>query len=150
MQTFQIAPAAARTVWLLPSILIPVLVIVAGVTYAAMQGAKSARFEISPDGLRLRGDFYGRMIPSGQLRFAEARRVDFGVSPELAPSWRTMGTGLPGYQAGWFRLKNGERALVYLTDKTRAVYIPTTEDYSVLVSPDEPDAFLSALRGVRR
>ena len=57
---------------------------------------------------------------------------------------------MPGYQAGWLRLKNGERALVYLTDKTRAVYIPTTEDYSVLVSPDEPDAFLSALRGVRR
>jgi hypothetical protein len=57
-----------------------------------------------------------------------------------------MGTGLPGYRAGWFRLKNGERALVYLTDDRRAVYVPTTAGYSVLVSPGEPDQFLAALR----
>lgn len=59
-----------------------------------------------------------------------------------------MGTGLPGYQAGWFRLTNGERALLYLTDRRRAVYVPTTAGYSVLLSPAEPDAFVSALRAI--
>ena len=58
------------------------------------------------------------------------------------------GTGLPGYQAGWFRLRNGEKALVYLTDRGRAVYVPTTAGYSVLLSPAEPDAFLAALRPI--
>jgi Leu/Phe-tRNA-protein transferase len=60
-----------------------------------------------------------------------------------------MGTGLSGYQAGWFRLANGEEALVYLTDRRRAVFVPTTAVYSVRLSPADPDAFLSALRAVQ-
>jgi len=44
------------------------------------------------------------------LRTSEARRIDLAASPELQPRRRTLGTGLPGYQAGWFRLKGGEKA----------------------------------------
>ena len=55
---------------------------------------------------------------------------------------------LGGYRAGWFRLRNGEKALVYVTDPSRVVYIPTTEGYAVMVSPHEPDAFLAAVRSV--
>jgi hypothetical protein len=80
------------------------------------------------------------------LRPAEARRVDFAATPELEPQRRTMGTGLPGYRAGWFRLRNGERALLYLTDRSRAVYIPTAAGYGVLLSPADPDGFLAAVR----
>jgi len=56
-----------------------------------------------------------------------------------------MGTGLPGYQAGWFRLRNGDRTLVYLTDRSKAVYVQTTDGYGVMLSPQEPDKFLAAL-----
>jgi hypothetical protein len=56
---------------------------------------------------------------------------------------------MPGYQSGWFRLKNGEKALLYLTDRSRAVYVPTTAGYSVLLSPDDPDGFLKALTALR-
>src|SRR5688572_23248786 len=142
MQEFLIAPVAGRTMWFL--LLVPGLVIclVVGILGAALLGSRGARFEVSPDGLRLRGDLYGRLIPIEQLRAASASRVDFSATPELTPARRTMGTGLPGYRAGWFRLKNGERALVYLTDDRRAVYVPTTAGYSVLVSPGEPDRFL--------
>jgi hypothetical protein len=150
MNTFSIAPASAKALWFLPAILIPVFVLVAGITFASIHGATKAQFEVSPDGLRLRGDLYGRFIPTSELRVAEARRVDFSVNPELAPSWKTMGTGLPGYQSGWFRLKDGSRGLLYLTDRSRAVIVPTTSDYSVLVSPRDPDAFLSALRRAHR
>ena len=38
---------------------------------------------------------------------------------------------------------------LYLTDRRKAVYIPTTEGYSVLISPSDPDGFLSALRSSR-
>jgi hypothetical protein len=78
------------------------------------------------------------------------RRVVLAREAELQPTRRTMGTGLPGYQAGWFRLRNGEKALLYLTDQARAVYIPTTLGYSVLLSPVDPDAFLAALRSAGR
>jgi hypothetical protein len=146
MQEFLIAPAASRAMWLL--MLVPGLVfcLVAFVLGSALLGARASRFEVSPEGLRLRGDLYGRLIPIEQLRAGPASRIDFTTMPELTPARRTMGTGLPGYRAGWFRLRNGERALLYLTDETRAVYVPTTAGYSLVLSPREPDQFLAALR----
>lgn len=144
-QVFAIAPAADRTLWLL--VLVPALV--AGLTLVTALGARTARFEVSSDGLRLRGDWYGRAIPLSHLRSAEARRVDLTVHPDLEPTRRTGGTGLPGYRAGWFRLRNGERALVFLTDRTRAVYVPTTEGFSLVVSPADPDRFVAALQTVQ-
>lgn len=148
MQEFVIAPATGRAIWfvfLLPGL---ILLLVTGLLGAAVVGARSARFEVSPAGLRLRGDLYGRLIPVEQLRGASAARIDFAAVPELTPMRRTMGTGLPGYRSGWFRLRNGERALLYLTDMGRTVYVPTTEGYSILLSPAEPEQFLSALRGI--
>jgi hypothetical protein len=146
MQEFPIAAATGRTMWfvlLAPGLILALVIALLG---AAVVGARSARFEVSPDGLRLRGDLYGRLIPAEQLKGASVRRVDFSVTPDLAPAWRTMGTGLPGYRSGWFRLKNGEKALLYLTDANRAVYVETTAGYGVLVSPEQPDEFVAAVR----
>jgi hypothetical protein len=99
--------------------------------------------------LQLRGDFYGRLIPADNRVVQNVRRVDFARSPQLEPKRRTMGTGLPGYQAGWFRLANGEKALLYLTDPANAGYVPTTSDYSLIMSPDDPEGFIAALRAMR-
>ena len=147
MQTFAMAPAATKALWLFPLVVVPLGLAVAALVMTLL-GSRGARFEVSPEGLRLRGDFYGRMIPVAELRTAEARRVDFAAAPELLPRWRTLGTGLPGYQAGWFRLRGGEKALLYLTDRTRAVYVPTTAGYAVVVSPADPDGFLRALQSI--
>lgn len=144
MQTFSIAPAAARVPWILLLALIPVAVAI-GFVLVSTLGSTRTRFEVSPAGLRLRGDLYGRMIPAAELKPGDARRVDLQTTTHLQPARRTFGTGLPGYQAGWFRLRSGERALVYLTDRTRAVYVPTTAGYAVLVSPDDPDGFVRAV-----
>jgi hypothetical protein len=144
-ESFVIAPAGTRPLWLL----IPVgllLLVVFSVLLLSLRGGTSARFDVSPAGLRLRGDLYGRLVPASALTVAEARRANPATEPALRPRFRTLGTGLPGYQAGWFRLGNGEKALVYLTDPARAVYIPTSAGYSVLVSPTDPDRFLSALK----
>lgn len=145
-QVFSIAPVAGRAMWGLAAVPGVILILVVGLLAAAIVGSRSARFEVSADGLRLRGDLYGRVIPTPQLRPGEARRVDFAITPELEPRIRTLGTGLPGYRAGWFRLRNGERALLYLTDRSRAVYIPTSAGYGVLVSPADPDGLVEALR----
>ena len=86
--------------------------------------------------------------PAGKITVAPGFSVDLGREEQLRPKWRRIGTALPGYQAGWFRLRNGEKALLYLTDRTRAVYIPTTAGYSLLLSPADPDRFLSQLRSL--
>src|SRR5262249_41395161 len=121
MQVFQIAPASMRIAWfILPIVVIPVTIAVAvlGASFAAM---RNARFEVSESGLRLAGDFYGRTIPVADLRGGAARRINFAEARELEPTRRTLGTGLPGYRAGWFRLRNGDRALLYVTDTTKVV-----------------------------
>lgn len=145
-QVFQIAPAASKVMWAL--VLVPgtILVLVFALLAVSAIGSQSATFEVSREGLRLRGDLYGRLIPASALRSDQARRVDLEATPELTPGRRTMGTGLPGYQSGWFRLRNGDRALLYLTDRSRAVYVPTTNGYGVLLSPTDPEAFLQALK----
>jgi len=148
MQSFPIAPANLKALWfLVPLVFIPLLIAAVVVT-KSLRGMRSARFDVSAEGLRLSGDFYGRTIPASDLRGGAARRVDVGADSEFRPRWRTLGSGMPGYSAGWFRLRNGEKSLLYLTDRTKAVYIPTRLDYSVLISPDDPEAFLSAIRSV--
>ena len=151
MNVFPIAPAESRYLWLL----IPVTVLLLGVLIGgvgllatSVRGAHASRFEIAGDGLRLVGDLYGRVVPKRDIRLNGARRVDLAREAGLQPKWRRIGTALPGYQAGWFRLRNGEKALLYLTDRTRAVYIPTTAGYSLLLSPADPDGFLARLRAV--
>jgi Bacterial PH domain len=145
MTIFPIAPAASRYLWFM----IPVVVILLGAVAllaTSIRGAQSSTFEIRPDGLRLRGDLWGRFIPKAELRVDLARRVDMTQEAGLRPKWRRIGTALPGYQSGWFRLRNGDKALLYLTDRTRAVYVPTTAGYVLLLSPSDPDGFLSTLR----
>lgn len=149
MEVFVIAPGGMKPWW---AFLAAGLVLVAVFTLLALSvmGSRWARFEISRDQLRIRGDFYGRRVPAAALRAAESRRVDLNASAEFRPRLRTWGTGLPGYQSGWFRLRNGEKALVYLTDRSKAIYVPTTEGYSLLLSPDDPDGFLQALKAAVR
>jgi len=144
-ETFPIVPGHARTLW----ILIPVFAILIGagaILFLSLRGQSRARFEVSPAGLRLRGDLYGRMVPASALRLDAARPVDLRMETALAPAVRTMGTAMPGYRAGWFRLRDGEKALCYLTDPSRVAYVPTTAGYAVLVSVEDPASFLASLR----
>src|SRR5216684_1893010 len=50
------------------------------------------------------------------------------------------------YAAGWFRLSNGQRALLYGTTWRRVLYVPTNAGYALLVSPEDPDGMLADLR----
>ena len=148
-EVFHIVPAAARWTWLVPAGLLSV-VLIGGLTLLglSMRGSKHATFEVSPTGLRVRGDLYGRMLPASQLRGGAARIVDFDRERSLRPQRKTVGTAIPGYRSGWFRLANGEKALLYLTDLRRAVYIPTRNGYVLLLSVDRPNEFVERLRAI--
>lgn len=107
-------------------------------------------YEVGPAGLRVRGTLYGRLVPAAALRAGEARRVDLAAEPDLTPVVRTNGIGLPGYGAGWFRLAGGARALAFVTDRARLVHVPTAAGYALLLSADDPDGLVTALRGLTR
>lgn len=148
MESFAIVPSTSRILWVFVGVILAILIGAALLLVATARGARSSSFEISDAGLRLRGDLYGRMIGAGALRGGATRIVDLANTSELRPRWRTVGTAFPTYRAGWFRLRNGEKALLYLTDTRRAVYVPTTQGYSLLLSPQQPERFVERLRAV--
>ena len=99
-----------------------------------------------PVGLRLRGDLYGRTVPTASLQLDQARPVDLTRDRDLQPVSRSIGTALPGYRSGWFSLRNGQRALLYVTDPSRVALVPTRDRYVILLSVADPAAFIASLR----
>jgi hypothetical protein len=150
-EVFHIIPASTRSamVWVpLLGLVLLVLVGTAAIVVLSIKGSRTATFELSPAGLRLRGDLYGRRIPASTLRGGAARVVDLEQERPLRPRGKTIGTALPGYRAGWFRLANGEKALLYVTETRHVVYVPTRGGYSMLLSVDRPEAFVDRLRTI--
>jgi hypothetical protein len=138
---YPIVPASGGVFW----ILIPLLLVAALLAYTTWS-ARNTTFTVSPQGLRIRGDLYGRTIPLADILTDQARVVDLTQDPDLKPGWRTNGVGLPGYQSGWFSLKGGGKGLLFVTDKRRVLALPTTEGYTLLLSPQDPEGLLTVLR----
>ena len=145
MEVFSISPASSKPLWFIAIITALLTLVLAMLLYTGYSSQHS-RVELGSDRLRLVGDFWGRTIPLELLEASQAVIVDLDNKSEYSPKRRTFGTGLPGYASGWFRLRNGEKALVYLTRSKQVVYIPTSLDYVLLLSVEKPNRFIEALQ----
>jgi hypothetical protein len=144
-ETFEMIPAKGGALGLLGIVgllMIGLLILFVYFGYASQH----TRFVVSSEGIRITGTMYGRMIPQNQIQLPLARPINLNVESDYSPKWKNNGIGLPGYGAGWFKLKNGEKSLLFLTDRTRTVYIPTTSGFSVLISVADPERFVESLR----
>jgi len=144
VEVFTIAPASPKPLWVFAAIavfLLALLLLFGFFAYAS----RATRFELSSEGLAIRRTMYGRTIPWSSLNTDDAGVVNLQQAPHLRPRWRSNGIGLPGYQAGWFRLREG-RGLLFVTDPTRVVALPTREGYTLLLSVRDPEAFVQAIR----
>ena len=80
------------------------------VVFCALQGAawaglgRPGEFEVSAQGLNIKANLFGRMIPTSALDVGAARVVDPDAEPGPRARFKLIGVGLPHYQAGWFRL----------------------------------------------
>ena len=149
MDVFAIAPASSKPLWFIAVICVIIGAVFMALAYTAYS-SRNSRVEIDHDHIKLVGDFWGREIPFAALNLSEARILDLRCHTEFAPRRRTFGTGLPGYASGWFKLRNGEKALLYLTRRTDVAYLPTSEGYSVLLSVENPHAFIETLEDRQR
>ena len=93
--------------------------------------------ELSASELIIKTGLYSRTLSRGSLRVESAKVTSLFDDRSVAPRWRANGVRLPGFQAGWFRLVNGERALLLLTDPHTVTYLPTIEGFSLLISTSE-------------
>jgi hypothetical protein len=144
-EVFPIIPASAKPIWILGVVCVVLILIFAALAYTTCS-TRSSQVEVGHNQLRLADDFWGRTIDIELLQLDNAAIVDLGSSNNYAPRRRTFGTAVPGYASGWFRLRNGDKALAYLTSRESVTYIPTTLGYSLLLSVDRPDQLLDALR----
>ena len=144
-QTFPIAPAGVGTlvtVAILTTVILALVILFGGLLYSARHVA----FTVTDTGVTVTGDIYGRTIPLADLLVGQASIKDLATDPEFGLRWRTNGVGLPGYRSGWFRLKNGDKALIFVTDKEHVVTVPTTQGYTLMMSPRDPAAMLADLQ----
>ncbi len=143
-EIFPIAPASSNALLLL----LPIgIILIASLVLVILTASSINRgsVEVSADGIQINVPFYGRSIPLTSIITDQARVIDATTDADLRPKWRTNGIGLPGYAAGWFKLQNGEKTLVLITDRRKVLYFPTREGYSVLISAADPEKLLSAI-----
>jgi hypothetical protein len=170
LKTFPIVPTSNKTLWAIASIILltslgaivilfttenPLraialtsLLFVIGLFSYSGYSSRHSQVELSEEELCIKGDLYGRKIPIASLIYNRAEPINLSHSSLYQPKLRTNGTALPGYLCGWFKLQNDEKALMFVTDSERVVYLPTKDNYSLLISLANPEEFLQFLRQV--
>jgi hypothetical protein len=79
-----------------------------------------------------------RRFPLAALRSAGVRTIDLAEHTEFRPGLRTWGIGMPGLASGWFRLKNGGKALCILTKRERVTVLCADDGTWLLLSLADP------------
>ncbi|OGO20421.1 MAG: hypothetical protein A2Z15_03700, partial [Chloroflexi bacterium RBG_16_50_11] len=123
-KVYSIVPASSGPymfIWILSLVLIALIVFFVYIGYAS----RHASFAVTDDGLRIRASLYSRTIPKADIAVEGVKVINLKLDSQYKPKMRTNGIGLPGYAEGWFKLQNKEKALLFLTDSSRVVYVPT-------------------------
>lgn len=96
--------------------------------------------------LHVHATLYTKKLAVEAIDLDKARVVSLEEHTDLKPRLKTNGFGMPGLQAGHFRLRNLTRAFCLITDRTRVLALPLRDGGLVLVSPERPADLLARLR----
>ncbi|HEX7769485.1 MAG TPA: PH domain-containing protein [Dokdonella sp.] len=73
------------------------------------------------------------------------REIEYTKLGDLRPVLRTWGIGMPGLSSGWFRLRNGDKALCILTERRKPCVLQARDGTRILLSLADPGALRAAL-----
>lgn len=140
-------PASNAMLWIFLPMCVFLLLLIGFFGYT-LYGAYHSSVEVTDNELVINVPFYGRSIPLNELDIAGAERISLSANQQAGPSFghRTNGMSVPGYRTGWYKLKNGRKALLALSSKERVVLIPGKGDYDVMLSVRDPEAFMLKLQ----
>ncbi len=87
-----------------------------------------------------------KRIALANLRAHGLRVVNLSEHTELKPLIRLWGTGLPGFAAGWFKLRNGDKAVCLLLDRDHVSWLRSDVDrLTLLLSLAKPEKLRAML-----
>ena len=138
--------APKLTAFIIPALLVCFLAVMLAAGVAVMHNMKNTGISVGDGFLTVNSLFYGGKIPLGDINLDGVKSLNLRDErdKDYKVTLRTNGIGLPGYLVGWMRLRNGRKALVYITDRTSVALIPTA-NFDVLVSTDDFDGLRNAL-----
>jgi hypothetical protein len=130
-------------------VLIAAGVLVTVVPLAIVLQRSLRRLLVSFDGhvLEMRVAWYRLRVTVAEIDVAHARIANLDEHVELRPSLKTNAFMLPGYQAGYFRLRDWRRkAFLMLTSRQRVLVLPLHDKRTILLSLRQPQKLVDALR----
>ncbi len=95
VRTFDITPASSAPFIFIGAIGI-LLILLLGFLVFTGYSARNAKFEVSDQGLRIKGSIYGRFIPKEAIATESIQIVNLNTSSAYKPRLRANGAGLPG------------------------------------------------------
>jgi len=126
-------------------IIIPLIILTVGI----ISSMRNTTISLTENELIIKSMFYGRKIPLENIMINGIKKINLEENTEYNISVRTNGTSIPGFKSGWMRLKNGEKALTFITDKNNVVLIPV-KDYLLLFSMDNIDEFINKIKEIMK
>ena len=112
-----------------------------------LHGTRRIDCEIEKGALLLRhGHCCKHRVSLTDLNLEHASITDLSFDPGNQPRKRLAEPGCNQRDSGWFQLRNGTRAIVFLGDPKNMVRIPTHSGYTLLLSVPEPSQLLDRLR----
>ena len=114
---------------------------------AAAMGVRNPQAKLGKDGLSIKVSFIDKQWAISAIDRANAALVNLESRQELRPKWKLWGAAMPGLSSGLFKLYDGRKAHVYITDRSKVVYLPT-QSGPVLISLERPREFLDTLQAL--
>ncbi|HEX5122687.1 MAG TPA: PH domain-containing protein [Rhodanobacteraceae bacterium] len=122
-----------------------VLVVSMAVTLWIVRMTRRIAVTLDDDALTVGAGIATKRFALATLCANGVRTVDLAAHPELKPRLRTWGIGLPGLASGWFRLRNGGKALCVLKGNERVTVLRSDDGTWVLLSLEDASALRSAI-----
>jgi Bacterial PH domain len=117
------------------------------VLVAAALGVRNPQAKLGSDGLSLKVSFIDKRWALSDIDRANAKLINLDTKSELSPKWKLWGAAMPGLSSGLFKLRDGRKAHIYITDRNKVVYLPT-QSGPVLLSLEHPRDFLDTLQAL--
>lgn len=109
--------------------------------------AYNIKYVIDKDSISIKNTLYGRTIKKSIILKKGVASVELNKHSIYKPVIRCNAVGMPGFGAGWFMLKNKQDGLLFVTDRSKVVCIPT-QKYILLISVENPVEFLQAIKEI--